>query len=107
MPKLSRPPSGTRTAALEGLQRGHLPSGNRARRARQGDPAQAANDGEGLADNRPGWPGAEPQPEARRASDSGMGRPHAHRHVTEDGFEYAGTSYPSLTKIARKITGAH
>jgi hypothetical protein len=27
--------------------------------------------------------------------------------VTEDGFEYAGTSYPSLTKIARKITGAH
>ena len=27
--------------------------------------------------------------------------------VTEDGFEYAGTSYPSLTKIANKITGAH
>jgi hypothetical protein len=27
--------------------------------------------------------------------------------VTEDGFEYAGTSYPSLTKIASKITGAH
>ena len=27
--------------------------------------------------------------------------------VTEDGFEHAGTSYPSLTKIARKITGAH
>ena len=27
--------------------------------------------------------------------------------VTEDGFEYAGTSYPSLTKIAGKITGAH
>jgi Protein of unknown function (DUF2924) len=27
--------------------------------------------------------------------------------VTEDGFEYAGTSYPSLTRIARKITGAH
>ena len=26
--------------------------------------------------------------------------------VTEDGFEYAGTSYPSLTKIAKKITGA-
>ena len=26
--------------------------------------------------------------------------------VTEDGFEYAGTSYPSLTKVARKITGA-
>jgi DNA invertase Pin-like site-specific DNA recombinase len=24
--------------------------------------------------------------------------------VTEDGFEYAGTSYPSLTKIAKKVT---
>jgi hypothetical protein len=27
--------------------------------------------------------------------------------VTEDGFEYEGTGYPSLTKIAKKITGAH
>jgi hypothetical protein len=27
--------------------------------------------------------------------------------VTEHGFEYAGASYPSLTKIARKVTGAH
>jgi hypothetical protein len=27
--------------------------------------------------------------------------------VTDDGFEYAGTNYPSLTKIAREITGAH
>ena len=27
--------------------------------------------------------------------------------VTEDGFEYAGVSYPSLTKIAAKITGVH
>jgi hypothetical protein len=27
--------------------------------------------------------------------------------VTEDGFEYAGMSYASLTKIAKKITGAH
>jgi hypothetical protein len=27
--------------------------------------------------------------------------------VADDGFEYAGTSYPSLTKIAKKITGAH
>ena len=35
-------------------------------------------------------------------------RGHAHTvSVTEDGFEYAGTHYPSLTKIARKITGAH
>jgi hypothetical protein len=27
--------------------------------------------------------------------------------VTEGGFEYAGTDYPSLTKIAKRITGAH
>jgi hypothetical protein len=27
--------------------------------------------------------------------------------VTEAGFEYGGQSYPSLTKIARVITGAH
>ena len=27
--------------------------------------------------------------------------------VTEDGFDYAGATYPSLTKVARKITGAH
>ncbi len=27
--------------------------------------------------------------------------------VTEDGFEYAGATYPSLTKVAKKITGAH
>lgn len=27
--------------------------------------------------------------------------------VTEDGFEYGGKKYPSLTQIARKITGAH
>src|SRR5262249_11004073 len=26
--------------------------------------------------------------------------------ITEDGFEYAGENYPSLTKIAQKITGA-
>ena len=27
--------------------------------------------------------------------------------VTEDGFEYAGVNYPSLTKIANKVTGGH
>ena len=27
--------------------------------------------------------------------------------ITEDGFEYAGHNYPSLTKVAQKITGAH
>jgi len=34
---------------------------------------------------------------------------YGHTHtvtVTEDGFEYAGMSYPSLTKVAKKITGA-
>jgi hypothetical protein len=34
------------------------------------------------------------------------GRTHAVT-VTEEGFEYAGANYPSLTKIAKKITGAH
>jgi Protein of unknown function (DUF2924) len=35
-------------------------------------------------------------------------RSHTHTvTVTEDGFEYAGRNYPSLTKIAKKITGAH
>ena len=27
--------------------------------------------------------------------------------VTEDGFEYFGVSYPSLTKVAKEVTGAH
>jgi DUF2924 family protein len=27
--------------------------------------------------------------------------------VTDDGFEYAGVSYASLTRVAKKITGAH
>jgi Protein of unknown function (DUF2924) len=27
--------------------------------------------------------------------------------VTDDGFEYAGTTFPSLTKIAKKISGTH
>jgi hypothetical protein len=27
--------------------------------------------------------------------------------VTEDGFEHAGKTFPSLTKIAHAITGAH
>jgi hypothetical protein len=35
---------------------------------------------------------------------------HGHTHtvtVIENGFEYAGSNYPSLTKVARKITGVH
>ena len=50
-------------------------------------------------------PGLSPKPGARLVREW-----HGHTHtvtVTEDGFEYAGTSYPSLTKIARKITGTH
>jgi hypothetical protein len=27
--------------------------------------------------------------------------------VTEEGFEYGGLTYPSLTKVAKKITGVH
>ena len=34
------------------------------------------------------------------------GRPHTVT-VTENGFEYAGVSYASLTRVAKKITGAH
>ena len=35
---------------------------------------------------------------------------HGHAHtvnVLEDGFEYRGERYPSLTRIARRITGVH
>src|SRR6476660_427845 len=35
---------------------------------------------------------------------------HGRTHIvtaTEDGFEYAGTAYPSLKQIAKKITGVH
>jgi hypothetical protein len=57
--------------------------------------------------------------EGRIASDPGLSlKPgarlvrewHGRTHtvtVTEDGFEYAGTTYASLTKIAQKITGTH
>lgn len=34
------------------------------------------------------------------------GRPHTVT-VTENGFEYGGTSYSSLTQIAKEITGSH
>jgi hypothetical protein len=50
---------------------------------------------------------AKPQPEAGRALvREWHGRTHTVT-VTEDGFDYAGTSYPSLSNIAKKITGAH
>jgi hypothetical protein len=57
--------------------------------------------------------------EGRVASDPGLSlKPgarlvrewHARTHtvtVTEEGFEYSGTTYPSLTKIAKQITGTH
>jgi hypothetical protein len=50
-------------------------------------------------------PGLSLKPGARLVREWG-----GHTHsvtVTEDGFEYAGQNYPSLTKIAKKITGAH
>jgi hypothetical protein len=56
-----------------------------------------------------GWVGAAPslrlKPGARLVR-QWRGRTHTVT-VTEDGFEYAGMSYPSLTKVATKITGAH
>jgi hypothetical protein len=45
------------------------------------------------------------KPGARLVREWG-GRTHT-ATITEDGFEYAGENYPSLTKIAQKITGAH
>ncbi len=50
-------------------------------------------------------PGLSLKPGARLVREWG-GRTHTVT-VTEDGFEYAGENYSSLTKIARKITGAH
>ena len=45
--------------------------------------------------------------EARNQAGS---RWHGHVHtvvVLDDGFEYQGQRYPSLTRIARRITGSH
>ena len=50
-------------------------------------------------------PGLSLKPGARLVREWG-GRTHVVT-VTEDGFEHGGTNYPSLTRIARKITGAH
>jgi hypothetical protein len=55
-----------------------------------------------------GWVGPAPslslKPGARLVREW-RGRTHTVT-VTEDGFEYGGTNYPSLTKIAKTITGA-
>jgi hypothetical protein len=51
------------------------------------------------------YPGLNLKPGARLVREW-HGRTHTVT-VTEDGFEHAGVSYPSLTKIANKITGAH
>ena len=83
-------------------------SGNRTWWARQIDAAQAANDSEDLEDDRPCWVqcrASNLKPGARLVREW-RGRTHTVT-VAEDGFEYAGTRYPSLTKIAKKITGAH
>ena len=50
-------------------------------------------------------PDLSPKPGARLIREW-HGRTHSVT-VTEDGFEYNGASYPSLSKIAKKITGAH
>jgi Protein of unknown function (DUF2924) len=50
-------------------------------------------------------PGLSPKPGARLVREW-RGRTHTVT-ITEDGFECGGTTYPSLTKIAKKITGAH
>ena len=47
------------------------------RRLNHAEPPRISRD---LLVNGPGWPHTEPQPEARRASGSGMARPYAHRH---------------------------
>src|SRR5260370_24523562 len=50
-------------------------------------------------------PGIALKPGARLVREWG-----GHMHtviVLEDGFDYAGERYPSLTKIATRITGAH
>jgi hypothetical protein len=78
-------------------------SGDRARRAQQGNPAKTANHGQDL---RVGpAPSLSLKPGARLVREWG-GRTHTVT-VTEDGFEYAGQDYPLLTRIAKKITGAH
>jgi hypothetical protein len=50
-------------------------------------------------------PGPRARPGARLVRDW-RGRTHT-VVVTEDGFEYAGKTYSSLSKIAQAITGAH
>jgi Protein of unknown function (DUF2924) len=50
-------------------------------------------------------PGPQIKPGARLVREW-RGRTHTVT-VTEEGFDYAGRNYPSLTKIARAITGAH
>jgi hypothetical protein len=56
-----------------------------------------------------GWSGPPPalslKPGARLVREW-HGRTHTVT-VTEEGFEYAGTGYASLTRIAKQITGAH
>jgi hypothetical protein len=61
----------------------------------------------GLASNGPGGPtpSLSLKPGARLVREW-RSRTHTVT-VTEDGFEYAGANYPSLTQIARRITGAH
>ena len=81
-------------------------SGTRKRRTRQVDPSQAATMAKTLqTTGRVGLtPDLRLKPGARLLREW-HGRTHTVT-VTEDGFEYAGASYPSLSMIAKKITGA-
>jgi hypothetical protein len=79
-------------------------SGASAWRPRQDDPPQAQDTGKDVPDHGPGQSRSWPRFEARRAARAGMAWLHARRHG--DGGRLR-VCQESLTKVARKITGAH
>jgi Protein of unknown function (DUF2924) len=83
---------------LQELAHGGLPKATRRKLA--GLAKELKADGQISAD-----PGPQIKPGARLVREW-RGRTHIVT-VTGEGFDYAGRSYPSLTKIARAITGAH
>ena len=83
---------------LQELTHGGLPKATRRKLAGLANELKA--DGQISAD-----PGPQIKPGARLVREW-RGRTHMVT-VTDEAFDYAGRSYPSLTKIARAITGAH
>ncbi|PYK10356.1 MAG: hypothetical protein DME65_10225 [Verrucomicrobia bacterium] len=84
-------------------------SGNRAGRPRQGKATRRKLQTIAKALRNTGRVGSTPSLNLKpgtRLVREWRGRTHRVT-VTEDGFEYADTSYSSLTKIANKITGGH